>query len=45
MRILNSIFFGMDTKDTLIEQLHNTIQKLKEEVLLLKEEYSKINEL
>lgn len=44
MRILNSIFFGMDTKDTLIEQLNNTIKKLKEEVLLWKEEYSKVNE-
>ena len=34
----------MDNKDTLIEQLNNTIKKLKEEISLWKEEYSKVNE-
>ena len=34
----------MDTKDVVIQQLTLSIQKLKEEVLLWKEEYSKINE-
>lgn len=44
MLILTSIFFGMDAKDVIIQQLKLTMQKLEQDVLLWKEEYSKINE-